>query len=131
MGRTAAGVMGIRLEKGDRVVGSDVIPSGVEKGLMILVVMANGYGKRTDLKAYKVQNRSGHGIMTAKITPKTGKIVSAHITSEENKELIAVSGKGQVIRTSIEGISSLGRATQGVRVMRVDSGDSIASVVVF
>src|SRR3989344_1985252 len=116
MGRAASGVIGIRIEKDEKVVGADVAPSGIEKGLHILVVMANGYGKRTDLKAYKVQNRGGRGIMTAKITPKTGKAVSAHITSEENKELVAVSRKGQVIRTDIGSISVLGRATQGVRI---------------
>ncbi len=130
MGRGASGVIGIRLEKGAKVVGADVVPAGAEKGLKILVVMQNGYGKRSDLQSYKVQSRGGKGIMTAKITPRTGKLVSAHITSEENKELIAVSSKGQVIRTSIDSISILGRATQGVRVMRVESGDSLASVVV-
>jgi len=106
------------------------VPSGVEKGLRVLAVMKNGYGKRTDLKSYKVQKRGGHGVMTAKITPKTGELVSAHITSEENKELIAVSRKGVVIRTSVESISVLGRATQGVRVMKVESGDGLASVVI-
>lgn len=130
MGRTASGVMGIRLEKDMRVVGADVVPSGAEKGLQILVVMENGYGKRTDLKFYKVQNRGGHGIMTAKITSKTGKSVSAHVVSEEDKELVAVSRKGQVIRTSIESISVLGRATQGVRVMKLETGDGLASVAV-
>lgn len=130
MGRIAAGVIGIRLEKEQKVVGADVVPSEVEKGLRILVVMKNGYGKRTDLKSYKVQKRGGRGIMTAKITPKTGDLVSAHITSEENKELIAVSRKGVVIRTSVESISILSRATQGVRVMRLESGDGLASVVV-
>ncbi len=130
MGRSASGVIGIRLEKDSRVVGADVVPSGVEKGLHILIVMGNGYGKRSDLKFYKVQNRGGRGIMTAKITPKTGKIVSAHIVSEENKELVAVSRKGQVIRTSVDSISILGRATQGVRVMKLESGDGIASVAV-
>lgn len=129
MGRTAGGVLGIRLEKDERVVGSDVVPSGAEKGYKLLVLMEKGYGKRTDLKFYKIQKRGGKGIMTAKITPKTGPLVSAHVTSEENKELIAISKKGQVIRTAIEQISVLGRATQGVRVMRVDAGDSIASVV--
>ena len=143
MGRGAAGVIGIRLEKSqgegshrgtskgagsEKIVGADVIPAGVEKGLKILVVMENGYGKRTDLKFYKVQNRGGRGIMTARITPKTGKIVSAHVTSEDNKEVVAVSRKGQVIRTSIDGISVLGRATQGVRVMRLETGDGLASV---
>lgn len=130
MGRGAAGVIGIRMEKDNKVVGADVVPSGVEKGLRLLVVMENGYGKRTDLKFYKIQKRGGRGIMTAKITPKTGKLVSAHITSEENKELIAVSRKGVVIRTSVESISVLGRATQGVRVMKVETGDGLASVVV-
>ncbi|OGN23399.1 MAG: DNA gyrase subunit A [Candidatus Yanofskybacteria bacterium RIFCSPLOWO2_01_FULL_42_49] len=130
MGRGAAGVIGIRLEKDQKVVGADVVPSGVEKGLHVLAVMKNGYGKRTDLKSYKVQKRGGHGVMTAKITPKTGELVSAHITSEENKELIAVSRKGVVIRTSIESISVLSRATQGVRIMRVEAGDGIALVVV-
>ena len=137
MGRGASGVIGVRLSAkggpasgGERVVGTDVIPSGAEKGLNLLVLMENGYGKRSDLKSYKLQKRGGHGIMTAKLTPKTGKLVSAHITSEEQKEIIAVSLKGQVIRTSIDSISVLGRATQGVRVMRLDSGDKLASVVV-
>ena len=130
MGRGASGVIGVRMDKDEKVVGADVVPSGVEKGLKILVVTGNGYGKRTDLKFYKIQGRGGRGIMTAKVTSKTGKLVSAHITSEENKELIAVSKKGQVIRTSIDSISTLGRATQGVRIMRVESGDGLASVVV-
>ena len=130
MGRGASGVIGIRLEKNAKLVGADIVPSGVEKGLKILVVMQNGYGKRTGIEAYKVQSRGGKGIMTAKITSKTGQLVSAHITSEENKELIAVSKKGQVIRTSIDSISILGRATQGVRVMHVESSDALASVVV-
>ena len=142
MGRGAAGVIGIRLEgarspdkKGpdplfSKVVGADVVPSGVEKGLRLLAVMENGYGKRTDLKLYKTQKRGGRGVMTAKITPKTGKLVSAHVTSEENKELIAVSRKGQVIRTAISQISVIGRATQGVRIMKLDPSDKLASVVV-
>ena len=130
MGRGASGVIGVRIGKGEKLVGADVIPAGVEKGLKLLVVMENGYGKRTDMKAYKTQSRGGKGIMTAKLTPKTGKLVSAHIASEENMELIAVSKKGQVIRTSIGSVSVSGRATQGVRIMRLDSGDGLASVVI-
>jgi DNA gyrase subunit A len=130
MGRGAGGVIGVRLEKGARVVGADVIPSSAEKGLFLLAVMENGYGKRTQLNQYKVQHRGGHGIMTAHLTPKTGNLVSAHITSEENKEIIAVSRKGQIIKTSIETISILGRATQGVRVMKLETGDKLASVVI-
>ncbi|HAU07601.1 MAG: DNA gyrase subunit A [Candidatus Yanofskybacteria bacterium RIFOXYD1_FULL_44_17] len=130
MGRGASGVIGIRVEKGEKVVGTDVIPAGVEKGLKLLAVMENGYGKRTDLRFYKVQNRGGRGIMTAKITPKTGDLVSAHVTNEENKELIAMSKKGQSIRTSIDSVSILGRATQGVRVMKLEAGDVVMSTVV-
>jgi DNA gyrase subunit A len=130
MGRAASGVIGVRLENNEKVVGADVIPAGAEKGLQILVVMKNGYGKRTDLKFYKVQRRGGRGIMTAKITSKTGELVSAHVTSEENKEIIAVSLKGVVIKTSIDSISILGRATQGVRIMKIEAGDGLASVVI-
>jgi len=130
MGRAAAGVIGVRLEDDARLVGADVIPSGAEKGLYLLAVMQNGYGKRTDIKQYKIQKRGGRGIMTAKITTKTGPLISAHITSEENKEIIAVSRKGVVIKTAVDSISILGRATQGVRVMRLDAGDKVASVVV-
>ena len=123
--------MGRQFRHGNvRVVGADVVPSGAEKGLRVLAVMKNGYGKRTDLKSYKVQKRGGRGIMTAKITPKTGELISAHITSEENKEIIAVSRKGVVIKTSIGSISVIGRATQGVRVMKIGSGDGLALVVV-
>lgn len=130
MGRAAAGVIGIRLDKDAEVVGASVVSSGASKGLKLFVAMANGYGKRTDLSAYKIQKRGGKGIATAKITSKTGKIVFAKVTSEEDKELIAVSKKGQVIRTELASISVLGRATQGVRIMKLDSGDAIASVVV-
>lgn len=129
MGRGAAGVFGIRLEKDEKVVGADVIPAKAEKGLYVMAVMENGYGKRTDLKQYKVQKRGGKGIMTAKITPKTGKLVSAHITTDGHKEFVAISKKGIVIRTSVESVSVLGRATQGVRIMRLEAGDSVTSVV--
>ena len=130
MGRSAGGVIGIRVDKDSKVVGADVVPSGVEKGLKVLTVMEHGYGKRTDVRFYKVQNRGGKGIMTSKVTSKTGNLVSGHITSEENKELIAMSKKGQTIKTEINSVSILGRATQGVRIMRMEVGDSIASTVV-
>ena len=129
MGRAASGVMGMRLEEGDRIVGADRISPSTQKGLTLMAVMANGYGKRTALKEYKVQHRGGVGIFTAKITPKTGPLVSAHITDEEDAEFIALSKKGQVIRSSIKEVPELGRATQGVRVMRLDAGDELASVV--
>ena len=131
MGRTAAGVFGMRLKKDAKIVGMEVISSDVaEKESKLLVVMGNGFGKRTELKNYKIQKRGGRGILTAKITPKTGDIVSAHITNPEDKEIITVSKKGVVIRTSLDSISVLGRATQGVRIMKLEAGDSVASVVI-
>lgn len=92
--------------------------------------MENGFGKTTDIKEYKVQGRGGSGIKTAKVTAKTGLIVHASILSDENKEedLLVISQKGQIIRVEISNIPSLGRATQGVRIMRMNEGDKIASV---
>jgi len=132
MGRGASGVIGMRLDAGAKVVGSQVIATDQDlKKLKLLVVMANGYGKRTDISAYKVQKRGGKGITTAKITPKTGNLVSAYVVHDgDNEEIIAVSRKGIVIRTTLNTISVLGRSTQGVRVMKLDPGDTVASVVV-
>ena len=129
MGRGAGGVIGIRLDKDAKVVGADVI-----SGTHLLAVMANCYGKRTKLTEYKVQKRGGKGILTAKITPKTGDLVSAYVVKEGgedgDEEIIAVSRKGVVIRTTLNTISVLGRATQGVRIMKLEAGDAVASVVV-
>ncbi|MCX6766794.1 MAG: DNA gyrase subunit A [Candidatus Moranbacteria bacterium] len=131
MGRTAAGVRGINLKKDDAVVGMDVVLKN-QKGNQVLILTENGFGKRTDLKAYKIQRRGGSGIKTAKITPKTGKLVCAHIVNLDNLEtdLIASSAQGQIIRVPLKSISSLGRATQGVRVMRLNGEDKIAATAV-
>ena len=130
MGRTASGVIGMRLDKDAKIVGMEVVSSDVpEKDFKLLVVMDKGYGKRTDLRYYKVQHRGGRGIMTAKITTKTGEIISAHLVNPEDKEIIAVSKRGQVIRTELGSISVLGRATQGVRIMRMAARHSLASLV--
>ncbi len=133
MGRTAAGVKGIRLKKADEIVGMEIIKAKKEKlkariKEYLLVVMKNGYGKRTDLKEYRGQKRGGSGIKTANITAKTGEVISSKILTEE-KDLIAISQKGQVIRTKIAQISKLSRATQGVRIMRLGEGDKVASVI--
>lgn len=128
MGRSAAGVRGIKLKKGDEVIGMEVI-SKKEAKQYLLIVMENGYGKRTDIKQYKVQGRGGSGIKTAKITAKTGPIVMACILEDplDEEDLIVISQKGQVIRTETKSISLLGRDTQGVRIMRLDEGDKVAS----
>ncbi len=127
MGRTAGGVSGIRLGKGDEVIGVDVVRKTEEKGAF-LTMSANGFGKKTALSEYKVQKRGGSGVKTAKITGKTGKLIVAKVLSGVEQELIAMSKKGQVIRTALKDISSLGRQTQGVTVMRLRAGDGIASI---
>jgi len=125
MGRSASGVRGIRLRKEDEVIGMEVI-SLEEKG-QLLVVSENGYGKRTDLKEYRIQKRGGTGIKTAKLTSKTGDLVNSKIINNE-QDLIVISQKGQVIRTKIASISKLSRSTQGVRIMRLEEKDKVASV---
>ena len=139
MGRGAAGVKGIRIKGGDEVIGMDVIeknPPLDEKTQKpakqyLLVVMENGYGKRTEVSQYKTQGRGGSGVKAAKITSKTGSIVMSSILEDiaGEEDLIVISRKGQVIRTSVKSISLLGRATQGVRIMRLDEGDKVASGV--
>ena len=134
MGRTAGGVSGIRLGKNDEVIGVDVVKKSNEKGLpagrqsAFLTMSANGFGKKTNLKEYKVQRRGGSGVKTAKVTSKTGKLIVAKVLTGGEIELIAMSKKGQVIRTALTDISSLGRQTQGVTIMRLRAGDGIASL---
>jgi DNA gyrase subunit A len=132
MGRTAGGVRGMRLKSSDEVVGMDIVePELVKKKVLeLLVVSKNGLGKRTPLDEYKVQGRGGSGIKTMSVTAKTGKIISARvINNTEEKDVMAVSNKGQVVRTPLNTISTLGRATQGVRVMRFkEEGDQVASI---
>lgn len=128
MGRNAAGVAGMRVAKGDFVIGADVIKKDL-KNPAFLVVMANGYGKKTNLKEYKVQKRGGSGIKTAQVTAKTGNVITSRVVVEDESELVAMSKKSQVIRVDIKEIPSLGRQTQGVRIMKLHDGDAIASAV--
>lgn len=127
MGRTAAGVRGIDLSKGDVVVGLGVVASDM-KNPTLMVMSDHGYGKRTAIDEYKIQKRGGSGIKTANVTDKTGPIVGAKIVTDDHSELIAISAKSQVIRTELESIPVLSRATQGVRVMKLREGDSLASL---
>lgn len=133
MGRTAAGVTGMKMKKDDHIVSADVLKKG-EADREILVVMENGFGKTTHAKEYKTQNRGGSGIKTAKVTSKTGKVVgAAALTLEDRKEgeLVVMSKKGQVIKLPLKDVPTLGRDTQGVKVMKMRAGDSIASIVYF
>ena len=129
MGRAASGVKGINLRKDDKLVRMDIISESIDKeNLKILVVTQNGFGKKTYLKFYKVQKRGGIGIKTAKINSKTGDIVVSEILDKGQEDLIAISGKGKVIKTKLKNISSLGRATQGVKIMKLRQGDKVVSV---
>ena len=133
MGRNAAGVRGMRLRKGDEIVGMDLVSEGkAQPSEQLLTVMANGFGKRTKLTEYKAQGRGGTGVKTAQITEKTGTISSAMIVDNKNEkeDLIIISRMGQVIRLPLGTVNSSGRATQGVRLMRFkDPKDQISNVV--
>lgn len=128
MGRTAGGVRGMKLGKGDVLIGVDVVKKEVSKDAALLTMSAHGLGKKTLLKEYKVQKRGGSGIKTAKITPKTGSLIAARIVEAEG-EVIAMSKKGQVIRTALASVPYSGRQTQGVSIMKLRPGDGIASLV--
>ncbi len=131
MGRTTAGNIGIRLKKNDEMIGMGIIKTkDLKEGKenYLLIITENGYGKRSALKEYRIQSRGGSGIKTANITPKTGELLSSNIVGIEEEDLIVISRKGQVIRIKIDSISKLGRATQGVRVMRLGEKDKVASI---
>ena len=125
MGRSAKGVRGIRLRPKDEIVGMDVIQ---DRGQKLLVVSANGYGKATVAENLPVHKRGGVGIKVAAITAKTGPLVAVHTLDPVAKEVIMMSTKGQAIRVAVKEIPTLGRATQGVRIMRLNDGDTVASI---
>jgi DNA gyrase subunit A len=126
MGRGAGGVRGIKLS-GDTVIGAHVIKPAW-KDAHLLVISGNGYGKRTELTEYKVQGRGGSGILTSKVTPKTGKVIASQVVTDQ-EEVIAISKKSQVVRVDLKEIPVLGRQTQGVRIMKLREGDTIASLI--
>lgn len=125
MGRAARGVRGIRLRPKDEIVGMDIID---DDGQKLIVVSANGYGKATLAENFPAHKRGGVGIKVAAVTAKTGPIVAVHTLDPEAKEVIMMSTKGQAIRVAMKEIPTLGRATQGVRIMRMAEGDMVASI---
>jgi len=127
MGRSAAGVHALSIKEEDEVISMAVVTKIPQKH--ILIVSENGFGKRTALSLFKVQKRGGSGLKAAKITAKTGKLVESTVIQEDEDELIVVSQKGNVIRITLKNISILGRATQGVKIMRLAAGDKVASAV--
>ena len=128
MGRAAGGVRGIKLGQGDEVVGAHVIKKDW-KDAHLLTVSAAGYGKRTEISEYKVQGRGGSGILTSKVTTKTGQVMASQVVNGEEEEVIAISKKSQVVRVNLEEVPVLGRQTQGVRIMKLRDGDSLASLI--
>lgn len=124
MGRTATGVRGVRLGKGDKVVGLLVIR---RVGTSVLVVTDKGYGKRSDINDYRITHRGGKGVITVKTTDKVGKLISMMEVVDKD-ELVIISTQGMVIKQSIKDIRIMGRNTQGVRVIRLNEGDSIADI---
>ncbi len=127
MGRTAGGVRAMKLGKNDVLVGADAITKEAAATGSLLVMGQNGYGKKTKLKEYKTQKRGGSGIKTMKLTTKTGKLMASRVIDTQT-EIVAISKNGQIIRTGLDEIGSLGRQTQGVRIMKLRDGDSIASL---
>ncbi len=125
MGRAARGVRGIRLRPKDEIVGMDVIR---DRGQKLLVMSANGYGKATLAEQFPAHKRGGVGIRVAGVTEKTGPIVAVHTLDPVAKEVIMMSTKGIAIRVAVADIPTLGRAAQGVRVMKMNDGDTVASI---
>jgi len=126
MGRVARGVLGIRLKLKDYIVGTVVIPKG-EK-LNLITITENGYGKKTDLSEYKVQKRGGSGIKTHNVSKKIGSLITSRIESQKtNSDILLITTSGNVIRLSAKQISRLGRATIGVRLIRLNEKDKVAS----
>ena len=128
MGRNAAGVRAIKLGKNDKVISAHVVKKEAKEPAL-LVISANGFGKKTEMKEYKVQKRGGSGIKTGKMTSKTGDLIAAQVVTEEQEEVVAISQKSQVIRVDVKEIPFLGRQTQGVRIMKLREGDKIASLI--
>lgn len=125
MGRVSRGVRGLRLRSGDRVIGMDI----VEEGSSIFVISRYGYGKRTKVSQFTPHARGGVGIRSAVVNVKTGELIGVQTLSEQdNQEVIIISRQGQTIRLGMKDIPALGRATQGVRIMRLNGGDEVVSL---
>ena len=125
VGRTAQGVLGIRVSEDDEVIGMETITENKDNTL--LAITENGFGKRTELDEYRVQTRGGKGVITYKTTSKTGNIVGVRIANE-NQDVMMITDKGTLIRIEVKEVSILGRATQGVTLMRTNDGGKVVSI---
>ena len=125
VGRSAQGVIGMRLDDNDFVIGMESILNS--KDATLLAITENGFGKRTELTEYRVQKRGGRGVITYKITPKTGDIVGIRIATGD-EDVMLITDKGTIIRLKVEEVSILGRSTQGVTLMRTNDGGKVVSI---
>ena len=125
IGRVAQGVIGIRIDEDDEVIGMESVIRGGKATL--LAITENGFGKRTETDEYRVQQRGGRGVLTYKITPKTGKLIGVKVTSG-NEDAMLITDKGTIIRMKVDEISVLGRSTQGVTLMRTSDGGKVVSI---
>ena len=123
MGRPSQGVRGITLSMDDQVIGMDIVEENAE----LLVISEKGYGKRTKLEEYRIQSRGGKGILTSKITSKTGRLVGMKVV-RENDEIMLINMAGIIIRINVNDISVMGRSTQGVKLMKIPENDSLVSL---
>ena len=124
VGRVSQGVIGIRLDPDDYVVGMEPI---YDEKAYLLTITENGFGKRTELSEYRVQTRAGKGVITYKITPKTGKVVGIKVVKDED-DVMLITDKGIIIRLEVPNISVLGRSTQGVTLMKTNDGGKVVSI---
>ncbi|UCE87335.1 MAG: DNA gyrase subunit A, partial [Deltaproteobacteria bacterium] len=122
-GRTATGVRGISLTSGDSVVGMEILAPGAT----ILTVTENGYGKRTPLDDYRIQRRGGQGIITIRTSARNGEVIGVAQVIDDDQVMLITNG-GKVLRCRVSGISTMGRATQGVRLMGLGEGEKIVSM---
>ena len=125
IGRVSQGVIGIRLDEDDEVIGMESVIAGGKATL--LAITENGFGKRTELDEYRVQIRGGKGVITYKITQKTGKLVGVRIATEDD-DVMLITDTGTIIRISVKDVSVLGRSTQGVTLMRTNDGGKVVSI---
>ena len=125
VGRSAQGVIGMKIDEDDCVIGMESIIAG--SNATLLAITENGFGKRTELEEYRVQNRGGRGVITYKVTPKTGNIVGIRI-AKGDEDVMIITDKGTIIRLNVGEISILGRSTQGVTLMRTNDGGKVVSI---
>jgi len=122
-GRASRGVNGIKLQKDDKVIGTDIVREQVE----VLTITENGFGKRTPVSEYRLQSRGGKGIINIKLTPKSGPVVGLQLI-KKNEEVMLISREGIIIRLNADDISTMGRSTQGVKIMRPDENDKVVAL---